>query len=75
MRSLTWHHGVLTLVVTGLPKDAKLHVDLEYAHRHLRRIIAAHERLRIRTVRPCLIVLRVFDGKRQEGPTISTHVH
>jgi hypothetical protein len=74
LRSLTWHHGVLRLAVTGLPKDAKLHVDLEYAHRHLRCVIVARERLHLRTARPHLIVLRVFKGKRQEGATISTHV-
>ena len=74
VRSLTWHSGVLTLVVTGLPKGAKLHVDLEYSHRHLRRVIVARERLRLRTVRPRLILVRVFAGKRQEGAAISTHV-
>jgi hypothetical protein len=74
VRTLTWHSGVLTLVVSGLPKDAKLHVDLEYAHRHLRRVIVARERLRLRTARPRLVVLRVFAGKRQEGATVPTHV-
>jgi hypothetical protein len=74
VRSLTWHHGLLTLIVTGLPKGAKLHVELKYAHRHFRRVIIARQRLHLRTVRPYLIVLRVFASKRQEGPTISTHV-
>jgi hypothetical protein len=74
VQTLTWHHGVLTLAVTGLPKRAKLHVDLEYAHRDLRRLIVARERLRVHTTRPRLIVLRVFAGSRQEGKSISTHV-
>ena len=71
VRSLTWHHGVLTLDVTGLPKDAKLHVDLEYAHRHLRRFIVARKRLRIRTARPRFVVLRVFVGERQKGDAVA----
>jgi hypothetical protein len=74
VRSLTWHDGVLTLDVTGLPKGAKLHVDLKYAHRPLRRVIVVRERLRLRTTRPRQVVLRVFEGKHQEGATVSTHV-
>jgi hypothetical protein len=65
---------VLTVDVTGLPKGAKLHVDLEYTHRHLRRVIVTRERLRLHTVRPRQVVLRVFEGKRQEGPTVSKRV-
>ena len=74
VRSLAWHDGVLTVDVTGLPKGAKLHVDLEYTHRHLRRVIVTRERLRLHTVRPRQVVLRVFEGKRQEGPTVSKRV-
>jgi hypothetical protein len=74
VRSLTWHDGVLRLAVTGLPKDTKLHVDLEYAHRPLRRLIIAREHLRLRTARPRLVVLRVFAGKHQEGATVATRV-
>jgi hypothetical protein len=74
VRSLAWHDGVLTVDVTGLPKGAKLHVDLEYTHRHLRRVIVTRERLRLHTVRPRQVVLRVFEGKRQEGATVSKRV-
>ena len=72
--SLTWHDGVLKLAVTGLPKGTKLHVDLEYAHRPLLRLIIARQHLRLRTARPRLAILRVFAGKHQEGATISTPV-
>ena len=72
--SLTWQHGVLKLAVTGLPKGTKLHVDLEYPHRPLLRLIIARQHLRLRTARPRLVVLRVFAGKHQEGATISTRV-
>jgi hypothetical protein len=71
---LSWHDGILKLVVTGLPKGTKLHVDLEYAHRPLLRLIIAREHLRLRTTRPRLVVLRVFAGKHQEGATISARV-
>jgi len=74
VRSLTWHDGVLALDVTGLPKGAKLHVDLYYARHSLRRVIVARERLRLHTTRPRRVVLRVFKGNHQEGATISTHV-
>jgi hypothetical protein len=74
VRSLTWHDGVLTLDVTGLPNGAKLHIDLEYAHRHLHRFIVTHERLRLHTTRPRQVVLRVFAGTHQQGATISRHL-
>jgi hypothetical protein len=72
--SLSWHDGLLKLTVSGLPKGAKLHVDLEFTHRPLLRVIIARERLRLRTTRPRLVVLRVFAGKHQEGATISARV-
>jgi hypothetical protein len=72
--SLSWHDGILKLAVTGLPKGSKLHVDLEYAHRPLLRLIIAREHLRLRTTRPRLVVLRLFAGKHQEGATISVRV-
>jgi hypothetical protein len=74
VRSLTWHDGSLKLTVAGLPKGAKLHVDLEYTHRPLLRLIIAREHLRLHTARPRLVVLRVFKGKHQEGTTITAHV-
>ena len=75
VQTLTWHHGVLTLAVTGLPKGATLHVDLEYAHRDLRRFIVARKRLRIRTARPRFVVLRVFVGERQKGDAVAVRPH
>jgi hypothetical protein len=74
VRSLAWQRGVLTLDVSGLPKGAKLHVDLEYTHRHLRRVIVTRERLRLHTTRPRQVVLRVFEGKHQEGATVVKRV-
>ena len=75
VQTLTWHHGILTLAVTGLPKGAKLHVDLEYGHRVLRRLIVARKRLRIRTARPRFVVLRVFVGERQKGDAVTVRPH
>jgi hypothetical protein len=74
VRTLTWHDGILELDVTGLPKGAKLHVDLKYAHRRVRRLIFTRERLSVHTARPRAVVLRAFNGKRQAGRTISTQV-
>jgi hypothetical protein len=72
--ALTWHDGVLKLTVTGLPNGTKLHVDLEYTHYPLLRLIIARQHLRLRTARPRRVILRVFKGKHQEGATISTPV-
>jgi hypothetical protein len=72
--SLSWHNGLLTLTVTGLPEGTKLHVDLEYPHHPLLRVIIAREHLRLHTPRPRLVVLRVFVGKHQEGATVYAHV-
>jgi hypothetical protein len=73
--SLTWHDGVLKLTVTGLPKGhTKLHVDLEYMHRSLLRLIITRQHLRLRTARARRVILRVFKGKHQEGKTISMPV-
>jgi hypothetical protein len=65
IRTLIWHRGLLVVRITGLPKGAKLHVELEYANRHPRRIILAGQLLRVHTRRPHEVVLRAFAGSRQ----------
>jgi len=73
VRSITWRHGILALVVTGLPKHATLHVGLRYPHRRPRHVVTTHEQLRLQTPRPQLILLRVFEGKHQHGRTVPAH--
>ena len=74
VETVAWHRGVLTLVVHGLRRGAKLHVELKYPHRHPRRVIVRRERVRLKTVRPRLVLLSMFVGKRQKGATISIRV-
>lgn len=71
VRVLKWRRGVLTLVVRGLPKHARLSVELKFAHRRPRFVNARAGRLRLRTPRPRAIVLRVFVGKRRVGKAVT----
>jgi hypothetical protein len=68
---LRWRLGVLTLVVRGLPKHARLSVELEFTHHRPRFVNAAGGRLRLRTPRPRALVLRVFVGKRRVGKAVT----
>jgi hypothetical protein len=71
LRSLRWRRGVLTVVVTGLPKGARLSAELKFAHRRHRFVSTHHSRLQVRTRRPRQVVLRVFLGKRQLGKALT----
>jgi hypothetical protein len=73
VRRISWRHGVLRLVVTGLPKHARLRVLLEYARHRTRRVIAYHPRVRIHTGRPRLVVLQVVAGGKP-GPPVTVSV-
>jgi hypothetical protein len=66
-----WRHGVLTLVVRGLPRDGRLSVELQFAHGRPRFVNARGGRLRLRTARPRAVALRAFIGKRQVGGTLT----
>lgn len=71
LRSLTWRRGVLTIVVSTLPKHARLSAKLEFAHHRPRFLTVRRSRLRVRTPRPKVVVLRVRIGKRQLGKAIT----
>jgi hypothetical protein len=62
---------VLTLVVSNLPKHARLSVELEFAHGKPRFVNAPGGRLRLRTRRPRALVLRVFVGRRRVGKALT----
>jgi hypothetical protein len=71
LRSLTWRRGVLTVVVSTLPKHARLSAKLEFARHRPRFLTVRGSRLRVRTPRPKVVVLRVRIGKRQLGKAIT----
>jgi hypothetical protein len=64
LRSASWHRGVLTFVISGLPKRARLAIELRYAHRRTRRLSTSEPRVRVHTDRPRLIVVQALAGKR-----------
>jgi hypothetical protein len=66
---------VLTLVVGGVPKGARLLLELKYAAHHTRRVAVVGDRVRLRSARPRAVVLRVFVGKRQQGKAVTAYVH
>jgi hypothetical protein len=70
----SWRRGVLTLAVSGLPAHGRLHVELDYVHRHPRRVLTSRERIRIHTGKPRQIVLRAFSGKSEVGTPTIAHV-
>jgi hypothetical protein len=73
VRRISWRHGVLSLVVAGLPNHSRLQVLLEYGHRRARRVIARHARVLIHTPRPRFVVLRVLAGGKP-GPAVTVRV-
>jgi hypothetical protein len=75
VRVLRWRRGVLTLVVGGVPKGARLLLELKYAAHHTRRVAVVGDRVRLRSARPRAVVLRVFVGKRQQGKAVTAYVH
>jgi hypothetical protein len=68
LRLLRWHRGLLTIRVAQMPRGARLHVQLEFAH-GARRVIAKRSHLTIRTSRPRAIELRLVLGKA-DGPVL-----
>jgi hypothetical protein len=66
LRRLRWHRGVLEIRVAPLPKGARLHIWLRFAHR-VRFAVSSRPRLRLRTRRPRVVQLRLQLGK-EFGP-------
>jgi Subtilase family len=50
--SVTWHRGVLTIRLRSIPKDARLHARVTFAHRKAMNLVTTHLRVRARTPRP-----------------------
>jgi Bacterial Ig domain/Lysyl oxidase len=70
VRSARWRRGVLTLVVSGVPKRSTLRAELLFSRHRSRFVTVRNQRLRLRTARPRLIELRIMVGRRQIGRTI-----
>ncbi len=68
--SLRWHRGMLTLAVTGVPPAAALRAELIFAGGRSRSLTVRGGRLRLRSARPQLIILRLFAGGRRLGTAL-----
>jgi hypothetical protein len=73
VNSAHWTGGKLTLTVSGLAGD-RLAVQLDYRHRKSRDVSTKRSRTVIRTAKPSLVLLRVFDGTKQLQGPIKVHV-
>jgi hypothetical protein len=74
VRSLRWSHGLFRLVASGLPANATLAVELDFPHHPARRFTASDGRLRVRTARPPVVVLRILVGGQLLGRPIMVHL-
>jgi hypothetical protein len=52
VRSVTWRRGVLTIRLKSIPKRARLHAKVTFAHRKPMNLVTTHLRVRARTPRP-----------------------
>lgn len=74
VRSVRWHRGVLSLVVSGVPKRGRLSVKLEFPHGRARVVIANTGRVRLRTPKPQVVVIRLLEEGRQVGHAIAVRL-
>lgn len=74
VRTLRWRRGLLTVVVSKLPKRSALSVKLELTGRAPRFLTSKDGRLRVRTARPAAVVLRALLGRRQLGKAITARL-
>lgn len=58
VRSVTWRRGVLTIRLKSIPKRARLHAKVTFAHRKPMNLVTTHLRVRARTPRPKRVQLR-----------------
>jgi Subtilase family len=52
VRSVTWRRGLLTIRLKSIPKGARLHARVTFAHRKAMNLVTTHLRVRARTPRP-----------------------
>jgi subtilisin family serine protease len=58
VRSVTWRRGVLTIRLKSIPKSARLHARVTFAHRKPMNLVTTHLRMRARTPQPRRVQLR-----------------
>ena len=62
VRLVTWRRGVLTIRLKSIPKGARLHAKVTFAHRKPMNLVTTHLRVRARTPRPKRLQLRQSRG-------------
>ena len=73
VRSVTWRRGVLTIRLKIIPKGARLHAKVTFAHRKPMNLVTTHLRVRARTPRPRRVQLRQSRGGLSSA-TVSVRV-
>ncbi len=71
VKSATWANGRLSLTIARLPKHDRLQITIIYAHKPKRTVTTTKSKLTVTTARPRRLVLRTFDGERQQGATVT----
>jgi hypothetical protein len=59
VRRVTWHRGVLQIALRRMPKGARLHATITFAHRKAMHLATKNRRLRAHTPRPTRALLRL----------------
>jgi hypothetical protein len=59
VRGATWHRGVLQITLKRIPKGARLHATITFAHRKAMHLASRNRRLRARTPPPRRALLRL----------------
>jgi hypothetical protein len=62
VRRVTWHRGVLQITLKRIPKGARLHATITFAHRNAKHLATRSRRLRARTPAPIRALLRLTRG-------------
>jgi hypothetical protein len=69
--SATWAKNRLKLTFAKLPKRDRIQITIYYAHKPKRTVTTTKSKLTLTTTRPKRLLLRAFDGKRQQGATVT----
>jgi hypothetical protein len=73
VRRVTWRRGVLQITLKRIPKGARLHAMITFAHRKAMRLAGRDRRLRARTPAPIRALLRLTKG-RASSATVAIKV-
>ena len=73
VRRVTWHRGVLQITLKRIPRGARLHATITFAHRKAMHLTSRNRRLRAHTPQPTRALLR-FTKRGASSPTVPIKV-